>query len=163
MSAMTIPSNGTGCTAHPRSALGQNPNLPRRSIAVRFYKQTPTGWVRCDAMCRFCCKSPKLPGANFSAVEKFDRRPPFDVASITLPRSPASLSSGDEVPHIFTRNSRVQPKEILITSAKRLLQQNLPKPDSCTAANSPLIRSLRRRAAGAIRGSLGRAPWRSSD
>ncbi|MFZ2137749.1 MAG: hypothetical protein WAV78_12650, partial [Xanthobacteraceae bacterium] len=40
-----------------------------------------------------------------------------------------NLSSGDEVPHIFTRNSRVQPKEILITSAKRLLQQNLPQPD----------------------------------
>jgi hypothetical protein len=29
---------------------------------------------------RSCCKSPKLPGANFSAVEKSDRRPPFDVA-----------------------------------------------------------------------------------
>src|SRR6476659_7499566 len=78
---------------------------------------------------RYCCKSPKLRGANFSAVKKSDRRPPFDVASITLPRSPASLSSGDEVPHIFTRNSRVQPKEILMTSAKRLLQQNLPGGD----------------------------------
>src|ERR1700737_4655590 len=75
---------------------------------------------------RFCCKSPKLPGANFPAVKKSDRRPPVDVAPITLPRSPASLSSDDEVPHIFTRNSRVQPKRILITSAKRLLQQNLP-------------------------------------
>src|ERR1700719_4656599 len=76
------------------------------------------------ALCRYCCKSPKLPGANFSAVKKSDRRPPVDVASIALPRSPASLSSGDEVPHIFTRKSRVQPKEILIASAKRLLQQN---------------------------------------
>jgi hypothetical protein len=37
-----------------------------------------------------------------------------------------SLSSGDEVPHIFTRKSRLQPGEFLITSAKRLLQQNLP-------------------------------------
>ena len=55
---------------------------------------------------------------------KSDRRPPIDVASITLPRSPASLSSGNEVPHIFTRKPRVQPKEILIASAKRLLQQN---------------------------------------
>jgi hypothetical protein len=81
------------------------------------------------AIGRYCCKSPKLPGANFSAVKKTDRRPPVDVASITLPRSPASLSSGDEVPHIFTRKSRVQPKEIFITSAKRLLQHNLPKRD----------------------------------
>ena len=78
------------------------------------------------ALCRFCCKSPKLPGADFLAVRQSDRRPPIDVAPITLPRSPASLSSGDEVPHIFTRKSRVQPKEILIASAKRLLQQNLP-------------------------------------
>src|SRR6476469_6415183 len=72
----------------------------------------------------YCCKSPKLPGANFLAVEKSDRRPPIDVASITLPRSPVSLSSGDEVPHIFTRKSRLRPKEFLIASAKRLLQQN---------------------------------------
>jgi hypothetical protein len=28
------------------------------------------------------------------------------------------------IPHIFTRKSRVQPKEILITSAKRLFQQH---------------------------------------
>src|SRR5580700_2044227 len=85
---------------------------------------------------RYCCKSPKLPGANFLAVKNSDRRPPVDVASITLPRSPASLSSGDEVPHIFTRKSRVQPKKILITSAKRLLQQNLPILDSCGAASA---------------------------
>jgi hypothetical protein len=37
-----------------------------------------------------------------------------------------SLSSGDEVPHIFTRKSRLQPGEFLISSAKRLLQQYLP-------------------------------------
>jgi hypothetical protein len=30
-------------------------------------------------------QSPKLPGANFSAVRKSNRRPPVDVASITLP------------------------------------------------------------------------------
>jgi hypothetical protein len=88
------------------------------------------------ALCQYCCKSPKLPGANFLAVKKSDRRPPIDVAPITLPRSPASLSSGNEVPHIFTRKSRVRPKEILITSAKRLLQQNLPGPNSCTAAKN---------------------------
>jgi len=36
-----------------------------------------------------------------------------------------SLSSGDEVPHIFTRKSRLRPKEFLISGAKRFLQ-NLP-------------------------------------
>src|SRR6266576_3421036 len=70
-------------------------------------------------MCQYCCKSPKLPGDNFPAVRRFDRRPPIYVVSITLPRSPVSLSSGDEVPQIFTRKSRPQPGEFLITSAKR--------------------------------------------
>src|SRR5215813_5123549 len=72
---------------------------------------------------RLCCKSPKLPGDKFPAVRRSDRRPPICVVSITLPRSPVSLSSGDEVPHIFTRKSRLQPGGIVITSAKRLLQQ----------------------------------------
>src|SRR5262245_10605821 len=70
---------------------------------------------------RYCCKSPKLPGDNFPAVRRFDRRPPIYVVSITLPRSPVSLSSRDEVPNIFTRKSRLRPGEFLITSAKRLL------------------------------------------
>jgi hypothetical protein len=92
---------------------------------------------------RYCCKSPKLPGANFSAVKKSDRRTPVDVASITLPRSPASLSSGDEVPQIFTRKSRVQPKEILITSAKRLLQQSAHRVDSLRCEGSDAIGAKR--------------------
>src|SRR5215467_3545676 len=79
---------------------------------------------------RYCCKSPKLPGDNFPAVRRFDRRPPIYVVSIALPRSPVSLSSGDEVPHIFTRKSRLQPGEFLITSAKRLLQHGVI-PGSC--------------------------------
>jgi hypothetical protein len=97
------------------------------------------GYCRRSAFGRFCCKSPQLPGANFFAVKKSDRRSPIDVAPITLPRSPVSLSSGDEVHHIFTRKSRLRPKNYLIASAKRLLQQNLPTADSCTAANGPLI------------------------
>src|SRR5262245_30809366 len=86
--------------------------------------------------CRYCCKSPKLPGANFPAVKKSDQRPPIDVASITLPGSPASFSSDDEVPHIFTWKSPVQPKEILIASAKRLLQQNLQAADIVVPSGS---------------------------
>ncbi len=46
-----------------------------------------------------------------------------------------SLSSGDEVPHIFTRKSRLRPGKFLITGAKRVLQQYLPLPDPCSAAN----------------------------
>ena len=82
-----------------------------------------------SAFGRYCCKSPKLPGDNFPAVRRSDRRSPICVVSMTLPRSPVSLSSGAEVPHIFTRKSRLQPGEFLITSAKRLLQQYRHKPD----------------------------------
>src|ERR1700738_5270429 len=73
-------------------------------------------------------KSPKLPGANFSAARQFDPRSSIDIASITLARSHVSLSSGDEVPHILTRNSRPRSGEFLITSAKRLFQQHRSKP-----------------------------------
>jgi hypothetical protein len=38
----------------PMSQMGQNPNLPHCNIDARFHlnKQTPTGRVRCDAMCQ---------------------------------------------------------------------------------------------------------------
>src|SRR6516165_9310846 len=81
------------------------------------------------AVCRYCCKSPKLPGGNFPATRRSHQRAPILVASVTLPRSPVSFSSSDEVPHIFARKSRLQPAEFLITCAKRLLQQYLPGPD----------------------------------
>jgi hypothetical protein len=45
-----------------------------------------------------------------------------------------SSSSGDEVPHIFTRKSRLQPGEFLITSAKGLLQQYRSKADKASQA-----------------------------
>jgi hypothetical protein len=99
------------------------PSTRYTSAMVRLRTKKSVGDVTA-ASCRFCCKSPKWPGANFPAVKKSDRRPRIDVAPITLPRSPASLSSRNEVPHIFTRKSRVQPKEILSRVQKRLLQQN---------------------------------------
>src|SRR6266478_9591556 len=79
---------------------------------------------------RLCCKSPKLPGDKFPATSRTNRRPAICVASIALPKSPVNSSSGDEVPHIFTRKSRLQPGEFLITSAKRLLQHGVI-PGSC--------------------------------
>src|SRR5215468_857563 len=72
---------------------------------------------------RYCCKSQKLVGDDFLAAGRFNRRPPICVASIGLPRSLASLSSGDEVPHIFTGESPLRLREFLIISPKRLLQQ----------------------------------------
>src|SRR5262249_55348541 len=69
-------------------------------------------------------QTPKLACDVFLAVSRSDRRTPICAASITLPRSPVSLSVGDEVPHIFTRKSRLQPGKFSISSAKRLLQHN---------------------------------------
>src|SRR3984893_10007395 len=61
---------------------------------------------------------------TFPAARQSDPRSSIDIASITFPRSPVSLSLRDEVPHIFTRKSRLRHGEFLIIGAKRLLQQN---------------------------------------
>src|SRR5436190_12950359 len=89
-----------------------------------------------SALCRLCCKSPKLPGDKILAIRRTNRRPPIYAASVTLPSSPARSSSGNEVPHIFTRKSRLQPGEFLVTSAKRLLQQYLPIATERSAAKN---------------------------
>src|ERR1700730_8896478 len=88
--------------------------------------------------CRYCCKSPKLLGDNFLAIRRSDPRPPIFTVSITLPRSPVSLSSGDELSHMLTRKSHTKHGEFWITSAKGLLQQNLADSDSCTAQDDAL-------------------------
>src|SRR5215472_3109283 len=77
-------------------------------------------------MGRYCCKSRKLPGDKFPAKRPSGLQPSMFVFSIALARSPVGFPSGDEVPHIFTRKSRLRPREFLISSAKRLLQQYRP-------------------------------------
>jgi hypothetical protein len=67
-----------------------------------------------------------LPVANFLAGKNLT-----DTAESMWPQSPYRgrqrvSSSSDEVPHIFTQKSRVQPKEILIVGPKRLFQQHRP-------------------------------------
>src|ERR1039457_5880736 len=55
------------------------------------------------------------------------------MASGLLPKSPVSSSLCDEVPHIFIPKSHLEPREFLISSAKRLLQQYLPIADIAPA------------------------------
>src|SRR5262249_36856855 len=112
------------CLAHVRSGSIATATqcLP---LPLILRKRRYSGRARTHTLCRYCCKSRKLPGDNFPAESGYVRRPPIFVASVSLPRSPVSLWSGDEVPHIFTRTSRVRLGEFLITCAKRLLQQNL--------------------------------------
>jgi hypothetical protein len=55
------------------------------------------------------------------------------MASGLLPKSPVSSSLCDEVPHIFIPKSHLEPREFLISSAKRLLQQYRHLADKPTA------------------------------
>src|SRR4051794_10494254 len=75
---------------------------------------------------RLCCKSLKTSGDKFPARSRNKPRSLIDVASGSLPKSPVSLSPGDEVPHMFTRKPRLQLEKFAINGAKRLLQHNLP-------------------------------------
>src|SRR5262249_49453700 len=99
-----------GCSASPCRRRSSPPPTRRLSELLNLLHPLRSGNGR------YCCKSPKLHDKNFPAKRRSDRRSPIYV-------EPISLLSGDEVPHIFTRKSRLQPGEFLITSAKRLLQQ----------------------------------------
>jgi hypothetical protein len=55
------------------------------------------------------------------------------MASGLLPKSPVSSSLCDEVPHVFIPKSHLEPREFLISSAKRLLQQYRHKADKTAA------------------------------
>jgi hypothetical protein len=152
---VVIPKAQHAMKLSPRPWVGlyQNPRLAPVPFKLRHYRSGTYFAVRREtygmpAVGRFCCKTPKLPGANFLAITRSDLKPPMCVVSISLGRSPVSLSSGDEAPHIFTRKSRLRPGKFLITGAKRVLQQNLPQPDvSNCRKNSLTIRSPRRHAA----------------
>src|SRR4051794_39234505 len=55
---------------------------------------------------RYCCKSPKLKSDNFSARRQSKSRSLVDMASISLPKSPVSLSLGDEAPsHVYLKGA----------------------------------------------------------
>jgi hypothetical protein len=64
----------------------------------------------------------EIAGRLFFAKTRNRKPSLIRLASIALPRSPVSLTSGDEVPHIFTRKPRVRAAKFLSASAKRVLQ-----------------------------------------
>jgi hypothetical protein len=105
-----------------------------------------------DTLCRYCCKSPKLPGANFPAARQSDPRPSIDIASITFPRSPVSLSLGDGPPHLYTK---------VASTARRIFGHQCKKTFATKSATSrlmqcskTLIRSRRRRLRAALSGMV---------
>src|ERR1700730_16193914 len=98
---------------------------------------------RCDravahesALCRFCCKSRKIQGDDFFERNEAKLCSPFNMAPRPLAKPPVSLSLGDEVPHIFIRESHQRPRKFLISSGKRFLQQNLPLADQVHCSKS---------------------------
>ena len=78
-------------------------------------------------MCRYCCKSPRIPGVKFFERNEAHYDSLINMAPRPLAKPPVSLSRGDEVPHIFIRESHQWAIKIFVSSGKRLLQQNLPQ------------------------------------
>ena|SRR5215204_1507980 len=68
---------------------------------------------------RLCCKSLKTAGDKFPARRRNKPASLIDVASGSLPKSPVSLSPGDEVPHMFTRNPRLTARKICDQQCKK--------------------------------------------
>ena len=94
-----------------------------------------------SAIGRYCCKSPKLMRGNFPARGRSKSKSPIDMASGSLPKSPVSLSLGDEVPHMCTRKTRQR------------LGKNLPAVQKDFCNNIGTFRTSRHvRATVAIRG-----------
>ena len=120
------------------SQSGHPADVTTAKVHVCSYPQKPTSvGIGTSDLCRLCCKSLKTPGDKFPARSRNKPRSLIDVASGSLPKSPVSLSAGDEVPHMFTRKPRLQLEIFAMNGAKRLLQHNLPGTESCTAADVP--------------------------
>jgi hypothetical protein len=113
---VTITSSVPWCLVHSTND-GDKPRANRAGqLAV-----SPTSLIG-----RYCCKSPILFGTDFFVRKQKLLRSPINRAPNSFPGSPVSLSPGNEVPHIFTQKSRQQPRKILVSSGRALLQQNRP-------------------------------------
>ncbi len=102
---------------------------PRWSVAGKSIAPWPRSHFRSQSdrrplRPRLCCKSRKLHGHKFFAKTQNGKQSPICTDAIALSKSPVSLTSGDEDPHIFRRKPRLRPLEFLIIGAKRLLQHN---------------------------------------
>ena len=104
-----------------------NSDMPASSANVCF-------WADCVAKLESCS------GKNFSRKQEAGDDHRFRIPSVAVPKSPVSLTREDQSPHVFTRKTRLQPAEFLITCAKRLLQHN--RANSGSRADTARRRSL---------------------
>src|ERR1700731_1130113 len=97
-------------------------------------------------------KKPQIARRQFSCCKKSDRRPPirYGLNHVTEVAREFYLQTM-RVPHIFTLKLRVQPREILITSAKRLFQQHRSNPAVISAVGLGLLYLSHRKFGGARR------------
>jgi hypothetical protein len=63
---------------------------------------------------------------DFSAKRQNKPQSPIDIGSSPSPKSLVSSSLDDVTPYMFIRMSRLQPENLVIDDAKRLLQQYRP-------------------------------------
>src|ERR1700730_12560540 len=86
-----------------------------------------TIWLlRCmsPVLADFVAKVPKYQATFFLERNEVKLCSPFNMAPRPLAKPPVSLSLGDEVPHIFIRESHQRPRKNFDHGGKRLLQQN---------------------------------------
>ena len=86
-------------------SVGSPADVTTAKVHVCSYPQKPTSvGIGTSDLCRLCCKSLKTPGDKFPARSRNKPRSLIDVASGSLPKSPVSLSAGDEVPpHVYSK------------------------------------------------------------
>src|SRR6516164_3338724 len=68
-----------------------------------------------------------MPSRDFFERNEAKLCSPINTAPRPLSKPPVSFSLGDEVPHIFIRESHEWPRKILITGGQRLFQQHRPR------------------------------------
>src|SRR6202030_1378328 len=95
--------------------------LPHRNSAGRFtsgssHNQDKAALTLCAD---FVAKVPKYQAMIFERKEA-KLSSPINMAPRPSAKSPVSFSLGDEVPHIFIRESHQRPRKILISGGKRL-------------------------------------------
>ena len=78
----------------------------------------------------------KVAGSRIFRETRNGKQSPICLDAIALSKLPVSLTSGDEVHHIFTRKPRLRPLEFLIIGAIRLLQHNQSEADMLESSAS---------------------------
>ena len=87
---------------------------PQHCCPLHLNEQISAAMNRRSRWCRYCCKSPKIPGGDFFERNEANLCSPINMAP--RPLAKLSLSRGDEVPHVFIGESHQRARKILISS-----------------------------------------------